>query len=188
MHLLAGRDLLGELGFSHPFQRTAVAHGEAGVGAYMYGVTGETWPNINANPEALRAAIAQLPIEEVVIAVADMSKRSYIKDGQFQNEIDDSFTGLASAAKRRLTTPNGEPDDSVLTALGSQDSEERQRAMQTLRGLGATETNVNQMAMYYGWMSALRERIEIEYGVKFKGENGVIESAKERYTKMMEDY
>jgi hypothetical protein len=30
-----------------------------------------------------------LPIEEVVIAVADMSKRSYIKDGQFQNEIDD---------------------------------------------------------------------------------------------------
>lgn len=188
LHLLAGRELLDKMGFSLPFKRTAIAHGEAGVGAYMFGVTGETWPAINDNPDVLRSAIAALPIEEVTIAVADMCKRSYIKDGQFQNEIDDSFTGLASAAKRRLTSPNGEPDDSVLTALGSKDPGERQKAMQTLQALGAPETNVNQMAMYYGWMSGLRERIEHEYGVKFDGEDGVIESAKRRYEEMMKSY
>src|SRR5260221_125806 len=83
----------------------------------------------------INRAVAELPIDEVVIAVADMSKRSYVRDGEFINEIADSFTGLASAAKRRLTTTNGEPDDSVLVDLGNTDAEVRQKAMQTLRDL-----------------------------------------------------
>ncbi len=169
IHLLAGRDLLKRLGFSHTFQRTAIAHGEAGVGAYMYGVDEHSWPAINADPDLLNQAVAELPIDEVVIAVADMSKRSYVRDGEFINEIADSFTGLASAAKRRLTTTNGEPDDSVLVDLGNTDAEVRQKAMQTLRDLGASEDNVNKMAMYYGWMSALRSRLETEYGIEFGG-------------------
>ncbi len=189
IHLLEGYDVLKEMGFASDFTRTTLAHGEAGIGPYMYGVTPETWPQISANQELLDQAIAELAIEEVVIAVADMGKRGIQQpDGSFVNTISGPLEGLAPSAKRRLKTEKGEPDDEVLMGLGSADNETRNQSMQTLRDLGASEQNINQMAMYFGWLAGLKRRLENDYGIQFEGPNNVAIEAQRRFEEMRENY
>lgn len=80
----------------------------------------------------------------------------------FVNTLSDPVEGFAPSAKRRLKTAGGEPSDETLMSLANDQKEVRQKAMEKLRALGASEEHVNKMAMYFGWMEALRKRLESE--------------------------
>jgi len=189
LHLIGGRQRLKELGFAPDFRKTALAHGEAGIGPYIYGITPDTWPILSKDQSKLDQMINNLPITDVLIAVADMGKRGIQQpDGSFVNTISGPLEGLAPSAKRRLKTEKGEPSDEVLMGLGNADPEVREQSMQALRDLGATETNINQMAMYFGWLAGLKRRLENDYGIQFEGPNNVAELAQRRFEEMRENY
>ncbi len=189
LHGIAGREILKQLGFAADFRKTTLAHLEAGLGPWIYGITPENWQMVSSNQDLLDQAVADLPLEEVIISLADIGKRGVkLPDGTFVNTISDPVEGLAPSAKRRLTTEKGEPDDRVLMALASQDPKIREHAMQTLREFGAKEADVNKMAAYFGWMAALKRRIEGDYGLEFEGEHGLVTIAQIKFEEMIKDY
>ena len=185
IHGLAGREILKDLGFGADFRTTTLAHLEAGIGPYIIGVTPETWPNISTNFKQLEGLVSQLPIEEIIVGLADIGKKGVKQsDGSFVNQIADPVEGLVPSAKRRLTTNTEEPSDETLTNLASENPEKRSQSMKILINMEVDIISANQMAMYFLWMGAMKRRLESDYCVTFEGKDGVVERAQASYNRL----
>ncbi len=104
IHGMAGRDLLKVIGFAPEFRTTTLAHLEAGVGPYLVGIDPETWPKISSNPEELGKIILSLPLEEIIVVLAEISSKGVETSsgsGKFVNQISDPIEGVTNAARRR---------------------------------------------------------------------------------------
>lgn len=115
IHGLAGRQLLKELGFAPTFRTTALAHLEAGVGPYITDINQESWEDIQKDKGSLKKRIVQYPLKEVIISLADMSKKGELIDGKFYNNIADPIEGLWPSIKRRM--PEGVTDDEIRATM-----------------------------------------------------------------------
>lgn len=165
VHGLAGCELLEAIGFGQELIGPAYSHLEAG--APLLGVTPENWPQI-LEAENLQAELDHLPLTAVIIAVADMAKKSVEEpagSGRFVNRLCDPLEGVFVSGLRRLSRERA----AALTDINPLKISGRQ-----LRGLYKLDSK---MGMYLGLCWLFRKKL-VSCGVVFEGEDGVIDTAK----------
>lgn len=180
VHAFAGREILKLLGVSADIRTSNLSDNEAGVGPYISFISPETWANIDSEEGSIDNLVANLPLEEVLIALADMGKRD-INNVKY---ICDPIEGLVPSAINRLKTNTFMPTAEILMPLAAATKDDRDAAQATLRQAGLNEGGIKQMAMYFGWAGALKRRVE-QLGVTFEGEDGVVAEAKNNYEAMV---
>ena len=190
VHALAGREILKVLGIGADFRTTTFSDNEAGVNPAFSTINPDNW-NIKADKKGQRLGldtmVANLPLEEVIVALADMGHAGIKQaDGSFVNSISDPIDGLVPSALRRLTSNKGTPDPEVLKHLAAPLKKDRDNAKRQLKKLGLTEQDITKFAMYFGWCGALKRRVE-KLGVKFEGSDGVVTKAQNEYDALLQE-
>jgi putative nucleotidyltransferase with HDIG domain len=173
IHGIAGLDLLDFLGFHNDYKIVSYSHLEAG--APLLGATQDNWVEILNMPN-LQDEVNKLSITEVIIVLADMSKKSIEEpegSGRFVNCFTNPIDGVFVSGLRRL-------------------DEKRRR---TFQQQNISQINIHDkkqlfevfridpnMGIYIGLCWILMRRI-VREGIVFEGKDGIIAKAQELYKK-----
>ncbi|OGZ23642.1 MAG: hypothetical protein A3A08_02130 [Candidatus Nealsonbacteria bacterium RIFCSPLOWO2_01_FULL_41_9] len=157
IHGTEGAQLLSFLNFKKDFEHVAYYHLEAG--APILGATPDNWEAI-LNAPNIMAEIARTDLSLIIIALADMAKKSVEEpagSGKFVNWFADPMEGVFVSGLRRLT----KPQKLAVRNINPADIQSKEQLLEIYRV-------DKQMGTYLGLCFMFKQYLIKGYGVDFK--------------------